>query len=230
MLEELTHRLNSEVFAFTNGEGDIGSLDRAINIAQEISEKLIILRYKAYETKLFPTPDAEVPLQEFDMDLTPSPEKPEPLPIAEAIQQDAPPTTAFPASEEEIPPHAESIIVTDVVNAAGMNELPFHEDVSAEIHSAPLNLRGLIGDAKGKHEKIDVFNGNYSLKEKITFINTLFGGSSESFGSAVKKIDATKGLDEMLPELDSFAQSYRWQDADRQILNRFLEKLAAKYA
>jgi hypothetical protein len=88
----------------------------------------------------------------------------------------------------------------------------------------------LIHQSKGKHEKIESFNGNYSLKEKITFINALFGGSSESFGTAVKQIDGFKTLEETYPTLEFFASTFHWHKADRQALSRFMEKLLARHA
>ncbi|MFM7663477.1 MAG: hypothetical protein ACKO68_03010 [Bacteroidota bacterium] len=71
MIEELTKLLNEDVKAFTHGEADVQRLDHAIKTAQEITEKLIILRYKAYEAGLFSSPEEPSPRQEFDLDLSP---------------------------------------------------------------------------------------------------------------------------------------------------------------
>jgi len=88
----------------------------------------------------------------------------------------------------------------------------------------------IISQSYGKHEKIDKLNGNYSLKEKITFINDLFKGSSDSFGAAIKQIDANSSIQELMPTLNYLSVTNEWVTANQDTLKKFIEKVVAKYA
>jgi len=79
-------------------------------------------------------------------------------------------------------------------------------------------------------KKIDKFNGNYSLKEKITFINELFKGSSDSFASAVKQIDSYSTLEDLMPTLNYLSTTNGWSSANRDALEKFIQKVIARYA
>ncbi|MFM7388214.1 MAG: hypothetical protein ACKO5L_08655 [Bacteroidota bacterium] len=253
MIEELTKLLNEDVKAFTHGEAGVQRLDHAIKTAQEITEKLIILRYKAYEAGLFSSPEEPSPRQEFDLDLSPMGDEesttinvedsvhnqeskatdntPSSNPENDAIEsmQALETVLSEPETMEEEPPNS---IETSVADQTTMDDEPvlLQQESSPEEVRASFDLMTLITQSKGKHEKIDAFNGNYSLKEKITFINALFGGSSESFGTAVKQIDGYKSLEETIPTLEFLASTFRWDQADTSTLNRCMEKLVAKYA
>jgi hypothetical protein len=255
MIKELTQRLNQEIDHFTDGDGSVQSLDYAIKTAQEIMEKLYILRYKAYEAGLFADANGEPSRQEFDLDLSPINE--EELPLLEAenapneieseeganenpmdIELSTESTIATLAHESTASMHGvaeEEVIITEESTPSvdqNMVSEPalFQEEPLMKEGSSTFDLMSLIHESKGKHEKIDAFNGNYSLKEKITFINALFGGSSESFGTAVKQIDGFKSLEETIPTLEFLASTFGWDQADTSTLNRFVEKLVAKYA
>lgn len=254
MIKELTQRLNQELDHFTDGDGSVQSLDGAIKTAQEIMEKLYILRYKAYEVGLFATA-GEPSRQEFDLDLSPIAEEELPSAVVEKSPNEI--ETQDPINEpaSTVEPFVDSLEIAEVPTAsvdihevtdeeltvvdASPNEVEttiaseptlFHHEMPIEEGTSSFDLMDLIHQSKGKHEKIDAFNGNYSLKEKITFINALFGGSSESFGTAVKQIDGFKSLEETFPTLEFFASTFHWQEADPQTLRRFMEKLVAKYA
>ena len=254
MIKELTQRLNQELDHFTDGDGSVQSLDGAIKTAQEIMEKLYILRYKAYEVGLFAAA-GEPSLQEFVLDLSPIAE--EELPAVELEKSPNEIETQEPINEpvSRVEPFVDSLEIAEVPAAsvdihevtneevtvvdASPNEVEtitaaettlFHHEMPIEEGVSSFDLMDLIQQSKGKHEKIDAFNGNYSLKEKITFINALFGGSSESFGTAVKQIDGFKSLEETYPTLEFFVSTFHWQEADPQTLRRFMEKLVAKYA
>lgn len=250
MIKELTHRLNQELERFTLGEGSIQSLDSAIHTAQEISEKLYILRYKAYEAGLFADANGEPSRQEFDLDLSLSNEEELPLSEKETAPNEIEAEEGANDNPMDLEPSVEStnstltlestvakeeVVIpeesTPSVDQSVVSETAlFQDEPSMKKGSSEFDLMTLIHESKGKHEKIDAFNGNYSLKEKITFINALFGGSSESFGTAVKQIDGFKTLEESYPTLEFFASTFRWPEADPQTLSRFIEKLVAKYA
>jgi len=132
-------------------------------------------------------------------------------------------------------PVAEDIILpeSELDFSATEKEVELNEPVALtetqEVIHASIDIEALIAMAQGKHPKIKSFNGNYSLKEKISFINELFGGSSGSFGSAVKQIDAHKSAEPPVAVLKVFAEMYSWNQADPTVLLKFIEKVMGMY-
>jgi len=236
-MESLSKRLVDEIKGFTAGSGDAKSLDKAIATAHELLEKLYILRYKSYEAGIFKETPNEIP--EFDLaGLSAEEEQSEQIAPAPSEQlfdlpsnedageqiithEDQPELLPLidiePTVEEELP-----IAIEPIIQA----EIPLEPTVA----STPLALDALISISHGKHEKIDKFNGNYSLKEKITFINELFNGSSESFASAVKQIDSHASMDTLMPTLNYLSATHTWSNANQEALGKFIEKVVAKYA
>ena len=242
-MESLSKRLLDEIKGFTTGSGDAKTLDKAIATAHELIEKLYILRYKSYEAGIFKETPNEIP--EFDLAALSVEE--EQINQIEQIEPIIPTTSEqlfdLPSNEdagEQIITHEdqpELLPINDIVPTAE-EELPIAIEpvIQAEIPlepliaSTPLALEALISISHGKHEKIDKFNGNYSLKEKITFINELFNGSSESFASAVKQIDSHASMDTLMPTLNYLSATHTWSNANQEALSKFIEKVVAKYA
>lgn len=242
-MESLSKRLVDEIKGFTAGSGDAKTLDKAIATAHELLEKLYILRYKSYEAGIFKETPNEIP--EFDLAALSVEE--EQINQIEQIEPIIPTASEqlfdLPSNEdagEQIITHEdqpELLPINDIVPTAE-EELPIALEpvIQAEIPleplvtSTPLALDALISISHGKHEKIDKFNGNYSLKEKITFINELFNGSSESFASAVKQIDSHASMDTLMPTLNYLSATHTWSNANQEALSKFIEKVVAKYA
>jgi hypothetical protein len=239
-MESLSKRLLDEIKGFTTGSGDAKTLDKAIATAHELLEKLYILRYKSYEAGIFKETPNEIP--EFDLAGV-SAEEEQIEQIAHAVPAPSEQLfdlTSHEDADDQISTHQdepELLALNNIVPTVD-EELPIAIEpvIQAEIPlepivvSTPLSLDALISKSHGKHEKIDKFNGNYSLKEKITFINELFNGSSESFASAVKQIDSHASMDTLMPTLNYLSATHTWSNANQEALGKFIEKVVAKYA
>jgi hypothetical protein len=244
-MDSIGKRLLEEINEFTSGAGDTKSIDRAISTAHELLENLYILRYKAYEAGLFTPVIDEFP--EFDLagvseptaldsgvDETPLHELFEPSEPEEQATE-----TQMPSEEEQVGTEAVDLTNVPLEPTATIAEEGIQEGAS-DGHTvqnnipmepaASMDLTQLVSISYGKHEKIDKFNGNYSLKEKITFINELFKGSSDSFGSAVKQIDSYASIQELMPTLNYLSVTNEWGTANEDALKKFIEKVVAKYA
>jgi hypothetical protein len=244
-MDSIGKRLLEEINEFTSGAGDTKSIDRAISTAHELLENLYILRYKAYEAGLFTPVIDEFP--EFDLagvseptaldsgvDETPLHELFEPSEPEEQATE-----TPVPSEEEQAGTEAVDLTNVPLEPTATIAEEGIQEGAS-EGHTvqnnipmeptASMDLTHLVSLSYGKHEKIDKFNGNYSLKEKITFINELFKGSSDSFGSAVKQVDSYASIQELMPTLNYLSVTNEWGTANEDALKKFIEKVVAKYA
>lgn len=238
-MELLSQRLQDEIKAFTSGDGNARSLDQAIGTAHELLEKLYILRYKAYEAGIYSHQTEVFP--EFDLanamnDPANQPEETIHVEAPVVPVLEAPESAA--ATQVEIPLDLETIDSStqasgdDEINPTIADETPIEAEVdNHELGNVePMDLSAIISNAHGKHEKIDKFNGNYSLKEKITFINELFKGSSDSFASAVKQIDSYSNLEDLMPTLNYLSTTNDWAAADRDAVEKFIQKVIARYA
>ncbi len=244
-METIGKRLIEEIQEFTSGSGDAKSIDRAIATAQELLENLFIIRYKAYEAGLFKPVTEDFP----EIDLAKDNESATTdLFSDEAVNQDhniqnvpKEETTEFPLSKEQEQEtmkdiddsieHQESL--SEIVENVTVESDSEGQGFQAEIpmgSSDTMDLMEIISQSYGKHEKIDKLNGNYSLKEKITFINDLFKGSSDSFGAAIKQIDANSSIQELMPTLNYLSVTNEWVTANQDTLKKFIEKVVAKYA
>lgn len=239
-MESLSKRLLDEIKGFTTGSGDAKTLDKAIATAHELLEKLYILRYKSYEAGIFKETPNEIP--EFDLAGV-SAEEEQIEQIAHAVPAPSEQLfdlTSHEDADDQISTHQDEpeLLPLNDIEPTVEEELPLTIEpiIQAEIPlepivvSTPLSLDALISKSHGKHEKIDKFNGNYSLKEKITFINELFNGSSESFASAVKQIDSHASMDTLMPTLNYLSATHTWTNANQEALGKFIEKVVAKYA
>ena len=235
-MELLAQQILDEIKAFTKGPGDSTSMDKAIGSTQVLLEKLYILRYKSYETGIIKESNNSIP--EFDLAGFDA----EPVAVVEPIIEPSPVLFDLQTEEPSAEPIQEPIVETQAeisleINNTVEESTPTYIDIEAQAEEPTitssiesLDLNELISNAHGKHEKIDNFNGNYSLKEKITFINELFNGSSESFGSAVKQIDSHASVSELMPTLNFLSVTHEWKNANPEALKKFIEKVVAKYA
>ena len=227
-MELLAQQILDEIKAFTKGPGDSTSMDKAIGSTQELLEKLYILRYKSYETGIIKESNNSIP--EFDLAGFDA----EPVAVVEPNIEPSPVLFDLQTEEPIVETQAE---ISLEINNTVEESTPTYIDIEAQAEEPTitssiesLDLNELISNAHGKHEKIDNFNGNYSLKEKITFINELFNGSSESFGSAVKQIDSHASVSELMPTLNFLSVTHEWKNANPEALKKFIEKVVAKYA
>jgi hypothetical protein len=224
--------LQSEITKIEKGDGDISACNQAIYLTNHILEKLYIIRYKAYIEARKPSETEPVA---FDI-LSPETSVQGNIPT----EPFAEPSISDPGFNE--PPHAqldeeeripeplqeseEGVVIEPEKNEPV--ESPVSEDIEGggPDHSGLLEL---IAQSRGKHEKIDSFNGHYSLREKIDYINELFGQSSEAFTNAVRLIDHHSNVASMLPHLGTYYAEYQWEKAKKEVLLGFLEKLVACY-
>lgn len=227
-MKSLAHRLTEEITACMEAPAAVGKMDQAIQTTQELLEQLYILRYKKYEENNNPVPEA-VEIPEFDLASPPETEVPvqntalkvdlfADIEIPMETEQSNPEESLVPTQEEARVEEESEISAENLIEESDSNDRDFELDLTILIH-----------EAKGKHEKLDQLNGNYSLKEKISYINELFSGSSESFASAVKLIDSIQATD--LPStLDAMAKKNSWHQSDSEIIQSFIAKVVARYA
>ena len=78
---------------------------------------------------------------------------------------------------------------------------------------------------------IESLIGSFTLTEKLQFINTLFGGSSEAFGTATKKLNEQLNMAGAILYLVEIAETNSWNFVKSlEIIEEFVLKLCRRYA
>jgi hypothetical protein len=73
--------------------------------------------------------------------------------------------------------------------------------------------------------------GSFTLTEKLQYINALFGGSSEAFGTAVKNLNEQQNMAGAILVLIGNAESNAWNFVKSfEIIEEFVLKICRRYA
>ena len=99
----------------------------------------------------------------------------------------------------------------------------------------PLILQFRLIDKNIRSERaiipIESLIGSFTLTEKLQFINTLFGGSSEVFGAATKKLNEQVNMASAILSLVEIAKTNNWNFIkSSEIIEEFVLKLCRRYA
>jgi len=99
----------------------------------------------------------------------------------------------------------------------------------------PLILQFRLIDKNIRSERaiipIESLIGSFTLTEKLQFINTLFGGSSEVFGAATKKLNEQVNMASAILFLVEIAKTNKWNFIKSpEIIEEFVLKLCRRYA
>lgn len=76
---------------------------------------------------------------------------------------------------------------------------------------------------------LDTLIGSFTLNERLQFINELFEGSSDSFSTAIKKLDTQENLSDARNIVAEYADNNNW-DLESEIVEDFLVKICRRYA
>lgn len=131
--------------------------------------------------------------------------------------------TTFNNIEEEVTPSIETEIKVEVSESPVTTENSDNEIIN-KIKTIELSLRSNYSIMP-----LDTLVGSFTLNERLQFINELFDGSSDSFSTAVKKLDSQSNLISAREQVAEFATNNSW-DLESEIVEDFLVKICRRYA
>lgn len=253
------HALIEEIAALLvkikSGEATIGELEAFAAATNQLNERAIILRYKAYEAKVYGTPVQE-PVSE-----APAVVKEEIIPIIEAQEvhpepQEEPSFDLFGIdTEEEIEDEVafELIEEEDVIEEEPIEEIiePIHHhpiveekepEVSEPAFAAPIeNTQGLhpiygklnSNDgtlaARLMSVRLETLKGAFGFNERLQIIQELFNGSNDEFNSLIDQLETIPSKEQARSLVSSYANKYHW-DTESQLAIELIQKVERKYA
>lgn len=126
----------------------------------------------------------------------------------------------------------ETITITTFENQDEENDLPSVETpISSGDSETESKLKSIEKNIRINYSivPLETLIGSFTLNERLQFINELFEGSSDSFSTAVKKLDTLDGLDSARSVVGEFASTNNW-DLESEIVEDFLVKICRRYA
>lgn len=240
-MKHLIQSLQVKINQIENGNVAVVDFDAAITYSQEMLEKLYILRYKAYENevqnKSTDTPKTEEVQCQFDLtelnnpsfekaEISIEPDKEKDI-IVDSKEESIAITEVIP-EEPVIVQNLEEELFSNVTESSAQEDEIVEEFIEELKESLDIAL--LIRETKKPVEALDTLIGSFSLKEKLQYINQLFGGSSEVFASAVKHLDESGNMEKAESHLVYLANEYKWIQAETDVVKKIISKVYARYA
>lgn len=132
----------------------------------------------------------------------------------------------------------DSIIVInkeEVTTISFSNESEDRNDqhIVASDHPMIAQFRAMEKNIRGERAilPLESLAGSFTLTEKLQYINALFGGSSEAFGTAVKNLNEQQNMAGAILVLIGNAESNAWNFVKSfEIIEEFVLKICRRYA
>ncbi len=214
-LEELTNSLNDKVSMLAKGDLSVDEIESLTQAAQELYERLVIIRYKSYEnlnnTEPEPAPEVKaepnvetVENEEEEMmmfDFTADIQEEEPQEKTEEVTEEPVPAVEKPVVNEELSESADSSDEEDV----SLNDNFKTEDSSlaTQFTKAPISdLKSHIG-----------------INRKFLYINDLFKGSNEAYNAAIDKLNTFETKTEAFLYLEELKIKENWEIGHQSVVS-----------
>lgn len=237
-MKKLISSISMHIKAIEEQGVNIEDLDFLVTQCNLLQEQLIILRYKVYEEvsanfSLFS--DEEEALLEPESDKT--------------VEEHYSETTTIEdehgiTEETTIKEHAATIKEGDsiiVINKEEVTTISFSNEseekndqhIVASDHPMIAQFRAMEKNIRSERAilPLESLAGSFTLTEKLQYINALFGGSSEAFGTAVKELNEQQNMAGAILVLIGNAESNAWNFVKSfEIIEEFVLKICRRYA
>ncbi len=236
---DLHNNIGQALDKLNSGELSISDLDALVGNSRELYERMVILRYKAFENQVHGAKTTTIPVIEY---------KPEPI-KEDIVVPDEPPAIEF-ALFGEMPERTNETtekqpIIENMVEETKVVIQPTTQEVNIQENKPSVNQTstgtslldklatnsnssGRLGDQL-KKSRIESIPGALTLNDKIRFTKNLFDGNSETFNAAIQLLDAQKSMLEAKDLITQYASRYEWNMEDKNALD-FYEFVERRYA
>jgi hypothetical protein len=244
---ELHEKIGNSLNKLTNSELSILELEELLGFSRELYERILVLRFKAFENQVHSEqhvtlPKLEEPKQPVVEELI-VPDEPPAIEFAlfGEIHDDVVPTISTSFAENEVvlekneaPKIVEEqkailekqSIVPEVKHETRANQTPSGTSLLDKLSTS--NASNRLGDQL-KKSHIESLMAVLNLNDRIRFTKNLFDGNSDTFNAAIQLLDAQKSIAEAQDLLSQYATRYEWNIEDKNTLD-FYEFVERRYA
>jgi hypothetical protein len=247
-LEQISSYISEKINQLNNGQLNTSEIEDLTVNAQELYERLIVIRHKSYET--FGESNSTV-VEEKPEVIQEVIEKPiqiseEPEQSVEEILGEISPMMSFDFSEpisetksEVINPIIETVVEEEDIESELMNSAssePKIENSSSLNDSMSNNTSSLNDSYKSSgsladrltNSKISDLKSAIGINEKFAFITELFGGSNEIYNESIHNLNSCNDATEAQNILNELSNSNNW-NLDSKTVASFIELLDRRY-
>ena len=243
MIKTMLGHLHTGVEKLESGTLSPEDMELLVEDAKELYERLIILRYKIYETNVLGVkePVISAHLRQTEIET--------PIDLFGSIEEHS--ITPEPAFEvtfaksddedlDEEPIHEASIPAEDPIHEEEIEEEIKQEVEDPEAPTAwepqfsgdqPIWMAEMEANIRDNRSvfPLESLIGAFTLNEKLQFINELFEGSSDDFSSHIKQLDQLASMDAARNMLAELALTFNW-DTESEIVEDFIYKICRRHA
>ena len=206
-MQKLIESISASIKKMESGNLKKEDMDDAIYALRDLEERLVILRYKLYESELINKNNAkdtqEAPIEASNLN--------------EAFELNFDQETeidSMPMKPEELP--------------VKENTKKWEVDVLNEQEKQVFRIVRIIQNNRNPVASPS-FSKLFMLNEKLMFINELFEGSSESFANAIKRIDNAQNIIDATRTVASLCNQFHW-DVEGEVFEEFIYKICCRHA
>ncbi|MFK8045681.1 MAG: hypothetical protein AB8B72_09305 [Crocinitomicaceae bacterium] len=219
-LKELTNELAEKLDLLANGGLQLNEIELLTDQAKELYERLVVIRYKAYEDReLPPTQTAEPVLEEEELETIES-ETPE----EDMMMFD------FSANDKEVIAEPEEAIVEDESeHVASVNDSHKEKD-DEDDKSLNDNFKKEDGSFAKKFEKAAIadLKEHIGINRKFLYVNDLFNGDGNAYNAAIGELNSCASQEEAFSKINKLKTEQGWQ-ADNATAVGFIELVERRY-
>lgn len=244
----LAQNIQDALVKLQNGESSINHLEDMVVQARELYERLLVLRFKAYELKVRPEKmlysneklitdsiDTSLPSEKIEEIIPKEDDTPFDFSLFGEVEKQTESTTSsaeetdiFVPSEASIGPKIDEVhIEAPESNASATSKT----QTSAASLLDKLSNNGSserLGD-KLKNTKLESITSAFTLNDRIRFTKNLFDNNGDTFNAAIQLLDAQKGIIEARDLVQDYASRYEWDMEDKNSVD-FIELIERRYA
>jgi hypothetical protein len=243
---ELHEKIGKALEKITKGELSIHELENLSELSRELYERIVVLRYKAFESEVkVVVPQEEIIVEPAKEELI-IPDEPPAIEFALFGEiQDVPnedkdekENVQTVIAEEETSPNLAStvIIQTTQIEVEKIAE-DFQEKISVVQATSGSSLYDKLSTSSSsnrladqlKRTRIESIVAVLTLNDKIRFTKNLFDSNSDTFNAAIQLLDAQKSVIEARDLLSQYATRYEWDMEDKNTID-FFEFIERRYA
>lgn len=255
-LKEITTSLNDKVNQLSNGQLSLSDVESLAEEARDLYERLVIIRFKAYETKdrpaeitgaidiVEPTKTAPEP-QKKPVESEPKPEEDDSMMMFDFSANDE---AVDNENDEEIDEELEAENITEEAIEADAEPLPEIIEASNETEEEdspenkptadpPLDDRSLNDNYKkadasvsAKFEKAAIadLKEHIGINRKFLYVNELFNGDGNAYNAAIGTLNTCGSKNEAFNHLEKLKQTHEWNEENGTV-SGFVELVERRY-
>lgn len=253
-INELIKDLSDHLEKLNSGKLSLPEIEDAVNNAKEIYERLVVVRFKAYEN--FGKPETQVVEA---ISAQPKIETPEVKPFDfTAIEDESAkkisepkivkpslPDIGFDFSEDafespKIEKQAEPVVTIEIKKTIETIRAETKAEISASVNEKfqrldekPLNEKLKQEDDLPLRKKLQVkaiadYRTEIGIGKKFEYINFLFGGNTKAYEAGIDALNACQSSEEAKQILHEFGATYHWNFEEKTII-KFIELVERKF-